>query len=377
VPGIETCAKPNFEALVPTLKLVQLQKRFSSTSGLHSLDLEIPEGEHLALLGPSGSGKSTLLRLIAGLEEPDSGRIFWGEQELTKLPPHRRGVAFLPQRVALYPHLTVREHLNSLVCDSRLNDSLVNIAHLLDRFPHQLSGGEKQRVSLARLLARQAAVWLLDEPFAALDPIFRSEIRHNLHLLLGQLPTTMLLVTHDPIDALALGRRIGVLGDGRLQQLGTAEELARHPNNRFVAHTLGRFCFIDGKCVTGDSSDSRPEFVSEDGSVRVTLPVEVAQHAANRPIHNLTLGIRPEDVFVWSSDAPGDSVQLLGWPTVLAEPVGSGWMLTLSRGKARVNVSWPTGSPPRFGDPVNWYSRLERCVWFDHMGMRISASGDA
>ncbi|QEL14541.1 ABC transporter ATP-binding protein [Limnoglobus roseus] len=354
------------------LTLRGVSKLFAPNVGLHPLDLDVPAGDRLVLLGPSGSGKSTLLRLIAGLDDPDTGEIFLDGKLVNRVPPHERGVAFVPQRAGLYPHLTVQENLAVGRRTPVPTADPFGISHLLDRFPHQLSGGEKQRVALARVVTRQAGVWLFDEPFAALDPVFRSEIRHDLHLILGNSLHTILLVTHDPIDALALGRRVGVLGDGRIQQLGTAEELADRPNNRFVAFSVGQLSLIDGRVCGGDPSAAK--FVSEDGSVDVTIPPALARRVATQPTPNLTLGIRPEDVHLRppEEDSP-NGANFRGWLVISAEPVGSGWLLTTARGRCRVRVGWSSDAPPRVGTPVNWFSPVDRCLWFDHTGRRIEA----
>jgi ABC-type sugar transport system ATPase subunit len=271
-----------------TITLHALRKRFagSATDALAALDLSLASGERFVLLGPSGSGKSTLLRLIAGLETPSSGTIRIDSHEMAGVPPHRRGVGLLPQRPALYPHLTVRRQLAQTPAELL---ALLNVNMLLERLPHQLSGGEKQRVALARLVGQNRPIWLLDEPLSPLDPVFRAEFRHDLHLLLTHFPATMLLVTHDPSDAWALGRRIGVFGDGGLQQVGPADELANHPANRFVASTLGRFSLIDGIVTPGKSADSSPAtFATEDGLTLTPLPaacVARADLAANPAIH--------------------------------------------------------------------------------------------
>jgi ABC-type sugar transport system ATPase subunit len=232
----------------------------SATHRLRELNLAVAAGERLVLLGPTGSGKTTLLRLIIGLDTPTRGEILLEGKRLNDVPPHERGIAFVPQRPALYPHLAVWENLvASVVKGRRRSDAfdpptlarlpveitkaaaLLKITHLLGRMPNELSGGEKQRVALARAVLSKARLWLLDEPFAPLDPLFRSEFHKDLLLLLDSSQATMILVSHDPVDALALGRLIGVLDDGRLQQLGTAGELKARPGSRFVEAVAGQF----------------------------------------------------------------------------------------------------------------------------------------
>ena len=355
--------------------------------GLHPTDLQVRPGERLALLGPSGSGKSTLLRLIAGLETPDSGEVWIGGKRVDHLLPHHRGVSLLPQRVALYPHMTVGENLQlgeprpqgrrvaSQVperathgpCGPGSPETTLHLTPLLSRRPHELSGGERQRVGLAKLLLASRPVWLLDEPFAALDPMFRTEFRTDLLLFTEKSSPTILFVTHDPIDALALGHRIGVLGDGKLQQVGTPDELRTRPGNRFVAFCIGSFSLLDGTVGDGDPT----VFFAEDGSVRVPLPARLrAKLAASaRPTPRLTFGFRPDDVLPRS---PGSSEGgITGWPQVSAEPDGSGWLLTVARGRSRVRVQWRSDSPPPVGTPTDWTVSPDRGVWFDATGRAV------
>ena len=345
------------------LSLRGLTKIYTPNSGLHALNLDVPMGDRLVLLGPSGSGKSTLLRLIAGLEEPDAGEILLNSCSLRAVPPHLRGIAFVPQRPALYPHLRLREQID-------WNNNLLGLDALGERYPHQLSGGEKQRAALARALARQAALLLFDEPFTPLDPVLRAEIRCDLHLLLERKTATMILVTHDPIDALALGRRVGVLGDGRLQQLGTPEELTERPSNRFVALALGQLSFIDGQVRGGDSPDAI--FVSGDGSVQVLMPPAIARCLSLQQAPNLTLGIRPNAILSrpTANNSPA-GVCLAGWSVVSAEPVGSGWSVVLAHGRHRVRTAWPSSPPPGLGHSEKWLLPVDRCLWFDHTGRLI------
>jgi ABC-type sugar transport system ATPase subunit len=352
----------------PGVEVRGVSKSFAGgVVGLHPTDLEVRSGERLALLGPSGSGKSTLLRLIAGLEAPDSGEVWIDGKRVDGFPPHKRGVSLLPQRVALYPHMTVAENLRTggTAASGVVPHAACGVAEaLLSRRPHELSGGERQRVGLAKLLLADRPVWLLDEPFAPLDPMFRAEFRTDLLLFAEKSSPTILFVTHDPIDALALGHRIGVLGDGTLQQLGTADDLRSRPGNRFVAFCLGSFSLLDGSVGDGDPT----VFVTEDGSVRVPLPARLRANQAttgSAPTR-LTLGLRPEDVHPGSSEWG-----LRGWPLVSAEPDGSGWLLTVARGRSRVRVQWRSGSPPPVGTPTDWTVLPDRGVWFDATGRAV------
>ncbi len=355
-----------------SLQLLGVRKSFPD-SAVGPVDLLVEAGETLVLLGPSGSGKSTLLRLVAGLEELDAGEIRIGGERVDRLPPHRRGVGLVPQRPALYPHLSVGQILQR----DQEAAKLLQLTPLLDRFPHQLSGGERQRVALARLFVRAAPVWLLDEPFSGLDPVFRPEFRHDLHLLRARQGVTILLVTHDPADAFALGQRIGVLGDGTLQQIGTSEQLRDHPANRFVAAAIGRFCLFDGTLESRGGGDLSGQFVSECGSVSVPVPADTLRQLPPGTSHSLTLGIRPEDIssVPSGSEVPnpsGDRICLTRWPVVSAEPDGSGWLVTLAQDRTWVRARWSTGSPPRVGTPSDWVFPIERCSWFDgRTGRRI------
>jgi ABC-type sugar transport system ATPase subunit len=347
---------------VPFLSLQSISKSFpASPGGVRDVSLSVDAGECVAILGPSGSGKSTLLRLIAGLEQPDLGNILINGKDVTNVPPHKRGVAFVPQRPALYPQMTVSELIAlpdpqpASAISTKDAIEILNLESLLVRRPHELSGGEQQRVSLARAVVRGASVWLLDEPFAALDPPFRAEFRHRLHLIAERCAATILFVTHDPVDAWALGRRVGVLGDGRLQCFGPPEELARRPGNRFVAFCLGRFCFIEGRIRD-------TVFESDDGSVSCPAPLTGSEV-------RVWLGIRPEAMSRGMANGPAATIR--GWTVTQAMPESGGWNLTLSRGLSRLNA-WCAGEPPAIGSMADWWTPVSQCEWFDgHDGRRI------
>jgi ABC-type sugar transport system ATPase subunit len=348
------------------LALKHISKRFPDGGGVQDISLEIAAGDRLVLLGPSGSGKTTLLRLIAGLESQDSGTT-----TLDQVPPDKRGIAYVPQKPALYPEQSVSE-----LCYSNAEIlKTFELTSLVSRRPHELSGGEKQRVALARAVGGGKKIWLLDEPFASLDPPIREEFRARMHLLADTKRATIILVTHDPVDAWALGRRVGVLGEGRLKQLGTPEELRRSPGHRFVAFCLGSMCFIDGAMSDGRSGLSgRGEsagrmFSSADGSVICPLPESLRTRPS--PTSLLTLGLRPDDIQRSSTVDSPDSARLTGWTPVSAEPHGSGWTLMLARGPHRLRAHWPPDTPPLIGESADWQCPANRCVWFDERGDRL------
>jgi len=217
---------------------------------VNNINLETKEGEFLVLLGPSGSGKTTLLRMIAGLETPTSGEIRIGDQVVNNLTPRERGIAMVFQSYALYPHLSVRDNIAfPLKAQNVPKDQhkqkvewavgLLGISKLLDRKPRQLSGGERQRVALARAIVREPRVFLLDEPLSNLDAKLRASAREELEQFHNRIKTTTIYVTHDQVEAMAMGDRIAVLHQGEVRQIGTPQEVYDDPADTFVATFLG------------------------------------------------------------------------------------------------------------------------------------------
>jgi sulfate/thiosulfate transport system ATP-binding protein len=235
-------------------------KRYGDFVALDNIDFDVPEGSLTALLGPSGSGKSTLLRAIAGLDQPDSGTITIEGEDVTRIPPQRRGIGFVFQHYAAFKHLTVRDNvafgpkirkLPKAEVKEKVDNLLeiVGLAGFQARYPNQLSGGQRQRMALARALAVDPQVLLLDEPFGALDAKVREDLRAWLRRLHDEVHVTTVLVTHDQAEALDVADRIAVLNKGRIEQIGSPTEVYDSPANAFVMSFLGAVSSLNGTLV--------------------------------------------------------------------------------------------------------------------------------
>jgi sulfate transport system ATP-binding protein len=237
-----------------------LTKRWGDFTALDDVSVDIASGSLTALLGPSGSGKSTLLRVIAGLEQPDGGRVVLDGEDVTRVPPQRRGIGFVFQHYAAFKHLTVRENVAfglrvrrrpkpevAAKVDELL--AVVGLEGFQGRYPGQLSGGQRQRMALARALAIEPRVLLLDEPFGALDAKVRAELRAWLRRLHDEVHVTTVLVTHDQEEAMDVADRIVVVNEGRVEQTGAPRELYERPANGFVMSFLGPTASLEGDLV--------------------------------------------------------------------------------------------------------------------------------
>jgi ABC-type Fe3+/spermidine/putrescine transport system ATPase subunit len=234
------------EAGRPSIELRGIDKRFGDARALRGIDVAFPAEQTTVLIGPSGSGKSTLLNVIAGLIAPDAGAVFFGEHDITNVPPEKRGVGYVFQSYALFPHLNVEENIGFGVHGLPDERAIVQrqmqrlqIEHLARRRPRELSGGERQRVALARALAYDPGVLLLDEPLSALDPLLRESVRDDLVRVLHESRRTVIYVTHDRAEAMTVGDRVVVLEGGEVVQAGTPVEIYRMPRNAFVASFMG------------------------------------------------------------------------------------------------------------------------------------------
>src|SRR3990172_8060094 len=278
-----------------------------SLAAVNSIDLQIRQGEFFTLLGPSGCGKTTTLRIIAGFEFPTSGEVYLNGEFSNEIPPYKRPVNTVFQNYALFPHLTVAQNVAFGLAvkrvplperEVRVREALelIRLGGLGSRRPSQLSGGQQQRVALARALVNRPAVLLLDEPLGALDLKLREQMQHELKQLQKKVGITFIYVTHDQEEALTMSDRIAVMNEGRVQQVGSPEEIYNYPANHFVADFIGDTNFLEGKVTS----------LHEDRTVLRVGREEVTAARSNFPLmpgEKVTMVIRPEQLAV----AHGDS----------------------------------------------------------------------
>ncbi|MFN3433570.1 MAG: ABC transporter ATP-binding protein [Sphingomonas sp.] len=281
-----------------SVDITGLSKRFGAAEVLAPTDIRIENGEFVAIVGPSGCGKSTLLRLIAGLEQPSTGRIVIGGRDVTHVPPADRGLAMVFQSYALYPHLTVAENIAFPLRVARrpkpeVRERVAAVAEaleltaLLDRRPAALSGGQRQRVSIARAIVRRPQVLLLDEPLSNLDAELRVRMRHEFARLHAQLGATMIYVTHDQLEAMTLANRIVVMREGHVEQIGAPLDLYAAPATLAVARAIGSpgMNLMPARVVAATGAGATVEL--PDGR-------RLAAAALAAPGMEVTLGVRPE-----------------------------------------------------------------------------------
>jgi len=276
-----------------------ITRRFATETAVDDVSLEIPAGEFVSILGPSGCGKTTLLRIVAGLDFPDDGRILIDNRDVTHLPAHKRPTNLVFQRGALFPHRSVFQNVAYPLERHGLSRSdvragveevlaLVRLGHLAERRPSELSGGQAQRVALARALAAKPAVLLLDEPLSALDLALRKEMQLELRHLQERLGTTFIYVTHDQEEALTMSRRIVIMRDGSIIQVGSPREIYDNPTSVFASTFIGESNLLFGTVTHSD--DARTTILIGDQSLAAPAERAIAPQAS------VALSIRPERI---------------------------------------------------------------------------------
>ncbi|WP_395541326.1 ABC transporter ATP-binding protein [Neotabrizicola sp. sgz301269] len=340
------------------IELSGINKSYGASRALRDLSLVVENGEFFVLLGRTGAGKTTTLRMIAGLEKPDSGAVSIGGRDVGDMTAAERDVALVLQQYSLYPRLTVRGNLEFPLrapgrkfTESEIAGRVeraaktLQITHLLDRKVERLSGGEMQRVSIGRAIVRQPSVFLMDEPLSALDAKLRESLRVELKKLHSDLGATFLFVTHDQVEAMSMGDKIGVLRQGRLVQVGTPADIYERPLNTFVARSVGSppMNLINGRLAGG---------MAEIGGFTLPIAANTAGSGA------VTFGVRPENV-VLAPGAPGEA------RIFDIEDQGVVKILVMDMGETRLHVTVPAGTQVQRDEVVRFGWKADRVVTFD------------
>ena len=355
------------------IRLENITKKFGSHTALRNLNLEIADGEFFVLLGQTGAGKTTTLRIDAGLEKPTEGKVFIDGTDVGEWGAAERDVALVLQQYSLYPRYTVRENLEfplkpkiRRVPDDEIRERVakaaktLRIEHLLDRKTDKLSGGEMQRVSIGRDIVRKPRVFLMDEPLSALDAKLRESLRTELKNIQMNLGQTFLFVTHDQIEAMSMGDKIGVLNNGSLVQVGTPQQVYGSPRNTFVARAVGS---PPMNLVNGRVSDGRAVIAPG-----FELPVGASANGASdgRP---LTFGIRPEDLLVEAGAPVAARVHDI-------ENHGVEKILTLRVGDEMLRATVPAQTKVAIEDEVRLAWNPAKLVYFDQAsGLNLQHAG--
>jgi sn-glycerol 3-phosphate transport system ATP-binding protein len=331
---------------------------------IHGVSAEIPDGEFIVIVGPSGCGKSTLLRMVAGLEEITGGEIDIGGRVVNRLEPSERDIAMVFQNYALYPHMTVYDNMAyglkiakvpRAEIEVRVQKAakILELGALLQRKPRELSGGQRQRVAMGRAIVRQPQVFLFDEPLSNLDAKLRAQTRLEIQKLHQELGVTSLFVTHDQVEAMTLAERMIVMNGGRIEQIGTPEQVYSTPASTFVAGFIGS---PPMNLLPGSADGSRFEV----GGQTLTLPVAAPRAGP------LTLGVRPEHAAIDASGAwplKVEMLEMLGAERLVYGRLGSATFTLRVEG---------TLVPPKMADTVRLQVEPRHLHWFDGDGRRVT-----
>lgn len=295
-----------------SIRLDAVSMRYGDVVALDRLDLDVADGELLALLGPSGCGKTTALRLMAGFLKPSEGRILFDDVDVSALPPHKRNIGMVFQDYALFPHLTIADNVGFGLRErgirgaeaARRIDELLDLVKLPDmrqRYPNQLSGGQQQRIALARAVAAKPIVLLMDEPFGALDQKLREAMQEEVVRIQRQMQITTIFVTHDQAEAMAMAHRIAVMSEGRIEQLASPERIYHEPANRFVAEFVGKVNLLEARAL--QLSDGLVVLDANGVSLTARRPHWVASGMT------VDVVVRPECIALLPAAAAGDEAR--------------------------------------------------------------------
>ena len=363
-----------------TIKLSNIRKSYGDVEIIKGIDLDVDDREFCVFVGPSGCGKSTLLRMLAGLEEINSGDILIDGQKVNDVPPGKRGLAMVFQTYALYPHMTVADNMgfalrlagvpraerDAKVCAVA---STLHLEALLKRKPRELSGGQRQRVAIGRAIVRQPKAFLFDEPLSNLDAALRVQMRIEISRLHEQLNTTMIYVTHDQVEAMTLADKIVVLQSGVIEQVGSPLELYHHPCNKFVAGFIGSPKMnLLAAMVASIGPDGATVNLPGGGAIKANVKPNGLQQG-----QNVTLGVRPEHLVL------ADDGQLRG-EVLVTERLGGTTLLHVQvEGDNLITIQADGDNPVRVHDRVGIKVTSDSCHVFTEANdavPRLAASGN-
>jgi ABC-type sugar transport system ATPase subunit len=357
-----------------SIVLEKITKRFGRVTALAEVDLSVRSGEFFVVLGPSGAGKSTLINLISGIERPDAGRVRLGERDVTDAFPQQRNIATAFESYALYPHFTVYRNLafpleaprrrreqTPAQRDARVRAvaTLLGLEDLLARYPRELSGGQKQRVALGRTLVRQPQAYLLDEPIAHLDAKLRHRMRSELKKIQQELGITTLYCTPDQLEALSMGDTIAVLSHGRVEQVGTPDDLYYRPRNLFVAAFVGD---PPMNVFPIEWQGDRAQVLSETPYALPIRPEDRQRLEARPDAGAVKLGVRPKDIRLTRPDDPAAHT---AGQVALIDTLGQTSIITLKLQSEEIQVKASSDDLPKVGDRAGLVMDNSRFYYFE------------
>ena len=362
------------------IELCSITKKYKKTTALDSINLEVKDKEFFVLFGPAGAGKTTILKTIAGIEFPDDGHVKMDGEIVNLIEPAKRNVSMVFENYALYPHITVYDNIASPMRSPLYKKdegyiskevhriaSLMKIDHLTERLPSQLSNGQRQRVALGRCLVRQPKVFLMDEPLAHLDAKLRHFMRAELKEMQASFNTTTIYVTHDYLEALSLGDRIAILNHGKIEQVGTGDELYYTPANEFVAKLMGE----------PEINIFRADIVSKDSGLAVkmlkqenlfTLESDVAQAIQKGGHKDVDFGIRANDV-AYSFER--NSMDCIAGTVYSLEPIGNKAILIIDVNGQQIRTTAPNDLKAEIDSPIFIRFNMENAMFFDCNSQRL------
>ena len=352
-----------------TLTLSQLDKNYGAFHAVKGIDLEVADGEFVALVGPSGCGKSTTLRMIAGLEEITGGDIRIGDRVVNDLAPRQRNISMVFQSYALYPHMTVAENMgftlkiagkDKVTIDAAVAEAAraLDITQLLERRPAQLSGGQRQRVAMGRAIVRDPDVFLFDEPLSNLDAKLRGQMRTEIKQLHARLQATVVYVTHDQVEAMTLADRIVIMKDGLIEQVGTPDEVFNRPATRFVAGFIG-----SPPMNMADAVSTGPGLRFANG---MELPMPPGFNLPEG--RKVTFGLRPDDIYPAGHgihSEGGHAVHTLDLTVQLSEPLGNETLLFVDLFGQTVTARMLNPRRVERGETMSFHLDLSNAHLFD------------